>query len=117
MNINKFKEISSGLFLFFILWGITLGPLVHCIDKVIKGQSLEPFRLGNVPIPTFQGAGATYLDVLILFLVAFVAVNIAILIRYNQLRNERDFKKKYGIKDDKSFADDLIEETLNDDDL
>ena len=115
--MDKLRELSKNLFMYFIFWGITLGPTVYCLDKVINGQSLEPFRLGNVPIPSFQGAGASYLDVLILFGAAFLAVNIAMIIRYHQLKNERDFKKKYGIKDHKSFTDDLIEETLNDDDL
>lgn len=79
------------------------------MDKVIHGEGQAEFRLGNVPIPKLLGAGATYLDVLILLSAAEIAMLGAILWRYKEYREEEDFKKKCGITEKRSFVDHLID--------
>ncbi len=87
-----------------------LGVLVHCIDKVLRGEGLEPFKLGNVPIPKFLRAGASYQDALILMIVAVQSLMAGLFFRWRYYRLEDDFKNKYKIKDKSSFADKLIED-------
>ena len=109
MLISKIKEIIKGAFFSFIALGISFGPIVYCLDKLINGKGLEPFRLGNLPIPWLQGVGATYQDVLIFFLVGLAASIVGIYFQYGAYREEEDFKRKYGIKEDKSFTDHMLD--------
>jgi hypothetical protein len=75
-----------------------------CLKKVLDGEGLERFTIGNVIIPKFYGAYASCLDMVIFLTVAGIAVVGALLIEryydYYQEKEEQDFKKKYQIKDE-----------------
>lgn len=74
-----------------------LGLTALCLLKVQAGQGLQPFRLGMVDMPRFLGAGASYLDVLLLCLLVPAALLTALLLRYRYYRDERDFLRRHGL--------------------
>lgn len=51
-----------------------------------------------VDVPKYLGAGASYLDVLILDVFIILALCVGLGLRYYYDRHERDFIKKYNIK-------------------
>lgn len=66
----------------FFLVGPFLGNLVYCSYQVYLGNGLLQYRLGFIDVPKYLGAGASYLDVLILNVCAIVALLIGIGLRY-----------------------------------
>ena len=77
----------------FILFGVI------SLDKVLNEDMHGPFRLGNVPIPYFDGAGATNLYVFSFCVFGFVAVLIAVLMRYLHYRKDLEYLRSKGIRD------------------
>ncbi|MAM89513.1 MAG: hypothetical protein CME36_19610 [unclassified Hahellaceae] len=89
---------------------LALPPLCltgYCWYKVATGEGAEQFRLGFVDIPKYLGAGASYLDVLILNICVLLVLAVGFAVRYYQYRHERDFMRKYGIKGGTGFVRDL----------
>jgi hypothetical protein len=84
-----------------------LGTAAYCAFKVASGEGHEQFRLGFVDIPKYLGAGASYLDILILDGMMVVALVVGFGLRYYHYRDERDFLKKYKIKGETGFTSDL----------
>ena len=91
--------IKGAIFLFlifgfpFILFGvISLGGIIY------KG-ALEDFKIGNVEIPKFMGAGASYLDVFIFCIIGILAVAISIYARYRHHKATIDLLRSKGIHD------------------
>ena len=98
-RMNSFSETTLG----FILWlfpivGPPVGIALHCVYQVSIGNGHEQFRLAFVDIPKYLGAGASYLDVLILDVLIILALCVGLGLRYYYFRHERDFIKKYNIK-------------------
>jgi len=67
------------------------------------GNGLLQYRLGFIEVPKYLGAGASYLDVLILNACAVLALLIGIGLRYYHYRHERDFIRKYKIEGETGF--------------
>ncbi len=98
-RMNNWSESTLG----FILWlfplvGPPVGIAFHCVYQVSIGNGHEQFRLGFVDVPKYLGAGASYLDVLILDALIILALFVGLGFRYYYFRHERDFIKKYNIK-------------------
>lgn len=87
----------------FLIIGPPLGMAFHCAYQVSIGNGHEQFQLGFVDIPTYLGAGASYLDVLILNCFAVLALLAGLGFRYYYFRHERDFIKKYNIEAETGF--------------
>ncbi len=79
------------------LLGPPLGMAFYCAYQVSIGSGHEQFRLGFVDVPKYLGAGASYLDVLILDVFVVLALLAGLGYRYYYFRHERDFIKKYNI--------------------
>lgn len=75
-----------------------LGVAFYCAYQVSIGNGHEQFRLAFVDVPKYLGAGASYLDVLILDAIAVLALLVGLGFRYYYFRHERDFIKKYNIE-------------------
>jgi len=78
---------------FFIIFGVI------SLERIFNEGALGDFRLGNVPIPKWQGASASNLSVFIFCLVGIVAVVIAIVIRYFYYRKDLEYLRSRGIYD------------------
>jgi hypothetical protein len=62
------------------------------VKKVRSGQGLDTFR-------TIEGAEFNYIGALILLLLIPVAIVLGWEVRYWRLKDERDFKKRFRIKE------------------
>lgn len=107
---EKLKKLS--LWVFLVAGGLILsvGAVLYSLDKVLRGQALEPFKLGNVPVPWLLGAGASYLEVLILLVALIIAFVVALAVRWHYYRDERDFRRKYKIPGKGAFGRDLADD-------
>jgi hypothetical protein len=85
------------------LIGPALGTAVYCAYQVSMGNGLLQFRIGFIDVPKYLGAGASYLDVLILDGLIVLALIIGLGYRYYHFRHERDFIKKYNIDAETGF--------------
>lgn len=112
---SKLREtlatLRGALFLFSVLGSFFFIFGVISLGRMLSGDPLGEFRLGNVPLPRWQGAGAANIHVFIFCLVGIVTVAVAIVIRYFYYRKTIEFMRSRGINDiDKdgkidSFAD------------
>ena len=78
--------------LFWILGVIALG-------RVFALGPLEVFLVGSVPIPKWQGAGFTNLDVFIFCSVGICALVVAFIVRYFQHRGKLRALRSRGVTD------------------
>ena len=78
---------------FFILFGVL------SLDRMIRIGPLEDFRIGNVPIPSWQGASASNVSIFVLCLVGLVTVVVAIVMRYLHYRKDIEHLRSKGIYD------------------
>jgi len=83
--------------------GPALGTAVYCAYQVSLGNGLLQFRLSFIDVPKYLGAGASYLDVLILDGLIVLALIGGFGYRYYHFRHERDFIKKYNIEAETGF--------------
>ena len=83
--------------------GPAVGTAVYCAYQVSMGNGLAQFRLGLIEVPKYLGAGASYLDVLILDVLIVVALAGGFGYRYYYFRHERDFIIKYKIDAETGF--------------
>ncbi|MEM7359885.1 MAG: hypothetical protein AAF431_12365 [Pseudomonadota bacterium] len=103
-----------GLFLVYGLGFIILGVIAYHAFQ-LNGWH-EPFKLGNVPIPTYQGAGATNFQIFTMCVAGLVAIGAAVVSRYFYYREVIESLRELGIDDyDRdgqvdSFADDFLDE-------
>lgn len=89
------RWLTDGVFLFVAI-GVLLGPTVVCLDKIISGYGGAIFRLGNVPIPKYLGAGATYWDVFVLDVICLGVLCLGIYYDYSEYKLEKDFRSRYA---------------------
>lgn len=104
--IGSFLITGSG----FILLGVI------ALKGALAGDWHEPFLLGNVPIPTYYGAGASNSDVVIFCSVGILFLAIVIVRRYLYYRDVVEALRKKGITDyDKvdSFADNFLDDDFS----
>ena len=109
MKLNDFslKELLK-IVVIYLAWTLWFyGLLIYCTAKIIEGNGLESFRLGNVPVYKFYNA--SYIEVAIFCGALVVAVGVGIYIHYIKYGEELHFRKKYNIKDDRKFSDDLFD--------
>ena len=107
MKISDFnlKDILRIL-LWYLAWtGMFWGFGFYALSKIIIGQGLETFRLGNLPVPSF--IHSSNIEVSIFCATAIVAVAVGFYVRYIKYGEELHFKRKFNIKDDRSFADEV----------
>ncbi len=95
---------ASGIGLLFIA---DLGIGLYAATQVYFGNGFGQFRLGNVDIPKFLGAGATYLEVFISSLVTIIALTGGLIARYKHYSPERNLLKQYNKAGKTGFFDDL----------
>ena len=60
---------------------------------------LEDFRLGNVPIPSWQGASASNVSIFVFCGVGLVVVTLVIVLRYLYYRKDIEYLRSKGIYD------------------
>lgn len=124
MSISIKKELSDfiyslrGLALVFFVFSI--GFIIYgviSLDKILKGEGLELFMLGNLPIPKYLGAGASNIEMFIFCVIGTLAIFIGLIRRYLEMRDdiammrklglkEEDFRSPYGSSVDDVFDDD-----------
>ena len=78
---------------FFWLFGVI------ALGRVFTHGPLETFEVGSVPIPKWQGAGFTNLDVAIFCGVGILALAVAFIVRYVQHREKLQALRSRGIED------------------
>jgi len=105
--LNRMNEWHKSTWEFIVsiiaLVGPPMGMTIYCAYQVAIGNGLEQFQLEFVDIPKFLGAGASFLDVLILNCLIVIAIWGGLGYRYYYYRHERDFIKKYNIDADTGF--------------
>jgi len=84
-----------------MFWGFGL----YALSKILIGQGLEAFRLGNLPVPSM--IHSSYIEVSIFCAAAVVAVAVGFYFRYIKYGEDLHFKRKFNIKEDRSFADEI----------
>ena len=107
MKIRDFaaKELLR-IFAIYFMWTLwAYGLMIYSALKILEGEGLSSFRLGNVPIWKFYTV--SYIEMAIFAAVLVVAVGIGFYLRYIKYGEEVDFKKKYGITNDRHFSDDM----------
>lgn len=82
----------------------SLGVTFHCAYQISIGNGHEQFRLVFVDVPKYLGAGASFLDVLILDALIVLALLVSLGFRYYYFRHERDFIKKYNVEAETGFT-------------
>ena len=92
-NLGAIASAMLGLSMGFLLFGVI------SLGEIMKGNALELFTLGNVPIPTFIGAGASNVEVSIFCFIGMVAILFGLIRRHLYLRDEYDFMRKHGISE------------------
>lgn len=90
------KEIKSKACVLTLvvmaLWFLgSLGFLMKVLDKVFSGHGLDSYT-------TFWGVQFNYVGVLILFVLGVMLIVLSPLIYWLSTIDERNFKKKYGIR-------------------
>ena len=100
---NHFKEAlataKAALYMFFLFGTFFIVIGVISLDRMLTIGPLEDFRLGNVPIPSWQGASASNVSIFVFCLVGLVTVAIAILLRYLYYRKDIEYLRNKGIYD------------------
>ncbi len=84
---------------FFWLFGY------YALVEIFAGNGLELFRLGNLPVPSM--IHSSNIEVVIFCGAACVALAVGFYIRYVIYGEEIQFKRKFNIKDDRKFSDEL----------
>jgi hypothetical protein len=85
--------------MFFGFGGVFIIFGVISLDRIFTMGPLEDFRIGNVPIPSWQGASASNVSVFIFCLVGLLTVVIAIVLRYLHHRKNLEYLRSKGIYD------------------
>jgi hypothetical protein len=99
-GVREFWSTAGhGLAYFFGLTSLFWIFGVIALDRAIKLGPMEVFRIGSVPIPKWEGAGFTNLDVLIFCGVAIVALAVALVVRYLHHRGKLRALRSRGITD------------------
>jgi hypothetical protein len=96
---------GSGVFGFLtlILLLMTLsGKTLYCLVHVLNGKGHETFKMPMVD-RLFTWIDASYMDVLILDGALLIALIVGLIFRYFYYSDERDFLRKYKIKDKTGF--------------
>jgi len=79
-------------FIVFGLWLLgSIGFFLRVLDKVLTGHGLDYYT-------TFWGVQFNYIGALTVFIVGAVLIAISPIIYWLSTLEERNFKKKYGIK-------------------
>ena len=104
-RLSEFHRSTWECIISFIaMVGPILGVIVHCIYQISMSNALVQFRLGPIESPKYFGIGASYQDVLIFHVCIFIALIVGIALRYYHYRDERDFMRKYNVKDQTGFG-------------
>jgi len=99
------KEILRVLWWYFA-WSFMFWLFgYYALINIMGGKALELFRLGNLPVPAF--IHASNIEVAITCAVACIALAVGFYLRYVKYGDEIQFKRMYGIKDDRSFSDEI----------
>ena len=109
MNIKDFslKEVIKILSIYLMWTWWFYGLLFYCLYKIDEGKGLESFRMGNLPIVKFDNA--SYVEVAIFSGVLVVVLAIGFYLRHITYGEEVHFKRKYNIKDNRKFSDDMYD--------
>ena len=109
MKLRDFsiKEIGRIIGIYFLWTGWFYGLFIYCLFKIVNGQGLAAFRLGNLPIVMFDNA--SNIEVAIFSAILVVAVGVGFYLRYITYGEELHFKKTYNIKDERRYSDDMFE--------
>lgn len=116
MNAKKLKPniISFIVDDWPLLSGLTLslvGDLMIVAKAAMEikmGNANELFKLGFVEIPTWLGAGATNLSIVILFIGIWIALIVGFISRYRYYKDELFLYKRAGVsKYNSGFYKDL----------
>ncbi len=116
---NKFKEMAAtvrgAVYLFCMYNSLFIVFGVISLSRIFEFGAGGEFRIGNVPIVKWMGAGASNLDVFLFCATGVVLVTIVIVRRYFYFRKDIELLRSKGIydvnKDGKidSFADNLFD--------
>jgi len=116
-RISEALATIRGAIFLFCIFGfpfVIFGAI--SLDGMLSKGPLEDFRIGNVEVPKYQGAGASFLDMFIFCAIALIALTVAIYLRYRHHKTTLDFFRKNGMTDIDgdgkvdSFADDFLDD-------
>ena len=111
LGLKEVLKVLGWYFVWtFIFWLFGYYALIN----ILEGQGLELFRLGNLPVPSL--IHASNIEVAIACAAACIALAVGFYLRYVKYGDEIQFKRKYGIKDNRSFSDELSDMTSGDGD-
>ena len=100
-----FKEVLRILGWYFVWTSILWLFGYYALIEILEDKGLEVFRLGNLPVPSM--IHSTNIEVVIFCAFACVAIAVGFYHRYVIHGEEIQFKRKFKIKDDRKFSDDL----------
>ena len=124
MSISIKQEIKDFIYtlhgLAFLFVGLNTGFIIYgvvALDEIYQGNGLELFKLGNLPIPKFLGAGASNIEMFIFCIVGVIAISIGLIRRYLYLRGDIAMMRKLGVKEEdvRLPKEQTISELLDDD--
>lgn len=111
-HLREALATVRGALLHFMAWSSVFWILgVIALGRLLKNGPWQPFLIGSVPIPKWQGAGFTNFDVIFLCAAAILALVVAFALRYIQHRKKLSMLRSKGITD---FDEDGKRDTFTD---